>query len=69
MNVKLNVRKGIFHIHTIYNSGDGMLRINQIVKILGEMKAYAPYTYKSKTDKVVDKIHGRLVRLGVFIIA
>ncbi|HCK0649852.1 TPA: hypothetical protein ND684_005054, partial [Escherichia coli] len=46
-----------------------MLRINQIVKILGEMKAYAPYTYKSKTDKVVDKIHGRLVRLGVFIIA
>ncbi|MDT1332410.1 hypothetical protein RNN72_25980, partial [Escherichia coli] len=45
-----------------------MLRINQIVKILGEMKAYAPYTYKSKTDKVVDKIHGRLVRLGVFII-
>ncbi len=69
MNVKLNVRKGISHIHTIYNSGDDMLRINQIVKILGEMKAYAPYTYKSKTDKVVDKIHGRLVRLGVFIIA
>lgn len=69
MNVKLNVRKGISHIHTIYNSGDDMLRINQIVKILGEMKVYAPYTYKSKTDKVVDKIHGRLVRLGVFIIA
>ncbi|HHW8853096.1 hypothetical protein ACLD4K_20955 [Salmonella sp. 741265055_HSA] len=46
-----------------------MLRINQIIKILGGMKAYAPYTYKSKTDKLVDKIHGRLVRFGIFIIA
>ncbi|HAF0953082.1 TPA: hypothetical protein G9W30_004859 [Salmonella enterica subsp. enterica serovar Derby] len=46
-----------------------MLRINQIIKILGGMKAYVPYTYKSKTDKLVDKIHGRLVRFGIFIIA
>ncbi|EBP6617620.1 hypothetical protein ABUJ42_14220 [Salmonella enterica subsp. enterica serovar Chester] len=45
-----------------------MLRINQIIKVLGGMKAYAPYTYKSKTDKLVDKIHGILVKLGIFII-
>ncbi|MFE8152966.1 hypothetical protein RBA63_13940 [Brenneria goodwinii] len=46
-----------------------MLRINQIIKILSGIKPYAPYTYKSKTDKIIDKIHGRLVVTGIIIIA
>lgn len=46
-----------------------MLRINQIIKILSDMKPYAPYTYKSKTDKVIDKIHGRLLAIVIIIIS
>ncbi|HDH0831507.1 TPA: hypothetical protein PIQ33_005241 [Klebsiella oxytoca] len=46
-----------------------MLRINQIIKILSDMKPYVPYTYKSKTDKVIDKIHGRLLAIVIIIIA
>lgn len=49
--------------------GDDMLRINQIIKILSDMKPYVPYTYKSKTDKVIDKIHGRLLAIVIIIIA
>lgn len=46
-----------------------MLRINQIIKILGTIKPYKPYTYKSKTEKIIDKIHGKLVVLGLVLIA
>ncbi|MGV3346046.1 hypothetical protein ACGVWS_09940 [Enterobacteriaceae bacterium LUAb1] len=46
-----------------------MLRINQIIKILSGINPYASYTYKSKTDKIIDKIHGRLVAIGIIIIA
>ncbi|MEQ9866168.1 hypothetical protein [Pectobacterium aroidearum] len=42
-----------------------MLRINQIIKILSDIRPYAPHTYKSKTEKVIDKIHGRLVMVGL----
>lgn len=45
-----------------------MLRINQIIKILSGIKPYAPYTYKSKIDKVIDKIHGKLVIFGLVLI-
>ncbi len=46
-----------------------MLRINQIIKILSDMKPYAPYTYKSKTDKLIDKIHGKLLAIVIVIIS
>ncbi|BBR07306.1 conserved hypothetical protein [Klebsiella quasipneumoniae subsp. similipneumoniae] len=46
-----------------------MLRINQIIKILSNMKPYAPYTYKSKTDKLIDKIHGKLLAIVIIFIA
>ena len=46
-----------------------MLRINQIIKILSDMKPYAPYTYKSKTDKLIDKIHGKLLAIVIIFIA
>nr|WP_236744880.1 hypothetical protein [Klebsiella variicola] len=49
--------------------GDDMLRINQIIKILSDMKPYAPYTYKSKTDKLIDKIHGKLLAIVIVIIS
>ena len=46
-----------------------MLRINQIIKILSDMKPYAPYTYKSKTDKLIDKIHGKLLAIVIIFMS
>ena len=45
-----------------------MLRINHIIKILGSIKSYTPHTYKSKLDKIANKIHGWLVALGLFLL-
>lgn len=41
-----------------------MLRINQIIKILNSMKAYVPYAYKSKTDKIIKKMRVKLISIG-----
>ncbi|AHG21064.1 hypothetical protein Z042_16750 [Chania multitudinisentens RB-25] len=46
-----------------------MLRVNHIIKILSSIKPYAPHTYKNRTDKIIDKIHGRLFMTGVIFLA
>ncbi|EKN4936671.1 hypothetical protein EFW05_19055 [Yersinia enterocolitica] len=46
-----------------------MLRINHIIKILCGIKSYAPHTYKTRTDKIINKIHIRLFIIGITFLA
>lgn len=45
-----------------------MLRINHIIKILSSVKPYTPHTYKSKTDKIIDKMNGTLALFAALIL-